>query len=332
MTGGWVGLPNEAWLLTVAMLQQSGLAWPVSFQVADMRWWEGQLRMKRVKKIPGHRALSRRWMVSEWSARCLLRDEDTWKMDSDSLSRSPHGPLTEPSRSVTSEPNESPDSLTVPSRSPHGPLDVCGVEEERTKNEKQTQQAAEPALSLVTVPRPAVDPIPEAVREAVAVYRKACGFNRAMVLDLRKGEGKDIAAIVKVCPEAADLFAWLTTSMHDRAQFYRAQQMRGENIKRHLDALLDYMHSTPAAGASKPQAGQTANDAPSARWAVACERSGFQFDQWPQLIPERHRGAFLRASQAVGGAAALGRVDHPMARKRLLDAFDAAITSEGAWQ
>jgi hypothetical protein len=67
MAGGWYAQPNDAWLETVALLEAGGGPWSEAFQISDLRWWAGQVRIKAEKRIPGHKTLSKRWDSADYA-------------------------------------------------------------------------------------------------------------------------------------------------------------------------------------------------------------------------------------------------------------------------
>jgi hypothetical protein len=72
---GWESLPVEWWVDIADQLTASGEPWVESACLMDLRFWEGQVRLGRRKRVPSRRQLMKRWNWGDWKVRQLLRSE-----------------------------------------------------------------------------------------------------------------------------------------------------------------------------------------------------------------------------------------------------------------
>ena len=70
---GWEACPVEWWIDIADQLERSGAAWVESAALMDLRFWCGQVRLGRRKRIPSRRRLAARWHWTDHAVRCLLR-------------------------------------------------------------------------------------------------------------------------------------------------------------------------------------------------------------------------------------------------------------------
>lgn len=107
---GWVPA-NAAWWPAIA----EGLAqpWPREAMLMDLRWWSDQAALG-LEQMPSRRHLARRWGVTEWQARTLLRAEDEWS----SPARRPVPAQSPPSRRPTEADHGGIDAAIPPTRRP----------------------------------------------------------------------------------------------------------------------------------------------------------------------------------------------------------------------
>ena len=75
MTGApWFRCRVRAWPTVRAALEATGEPWPDDCIRSDLEWWADQIRVGRVRSIPGRRQLKRAWCVSDWRVRKILRE------------------------------------------------------------------------------------------------------------------------------------------------------------------------------------------------------------------------------------------------------------------
>jgi len=72
---GWEACRVEWWIDIAHALEQSGQPWPDGAALMDLRFWEGQIRLGRTKRIPSRRRLMRRWSWSDHEVRKMLKSE-----------------------------------------------------------------------------------------------------------------------------------------------------------------------------------------------------------------------------------------------------------------
>ena len=71
----WKGNPR-IWPTAVLLWVEGSTPWPRDLAVEDLRWWVDQLRMGRVKRVPGRPTLRRRWSWTDKPVRHLLAEID----------------------------------------------------------------------------------------------------------------------------------------------------------------------------------------------------------------------------------------------------------------
>lgn len=72
---GWEPCKVEWWIDIADQLTASGQPWCESACLMDLRFWEGQVRLGRRKRVPSRRQLMKRWHWGDWQVRRLLKSE-----------------------------------------------------------------------------------------------------------------------------------------------------------------------------------------------------------------------------------------------------------------
>ncbi len=334
MNDGFTMVPNDGWLLIAgwqsARLREHGTPWDEELRIGDLRWWEGQVRMGKERRVPGHKALSKRWGMSEWKTRELLKNTELWSTEKQKTSRLPPADLPPTSPLPMVSPEQSTENLPSTSRPPPADLDTRGGV--RTKNKEQREQHT--SLQADDDSQPPADAmsktreLPAALVEAYQRFRTASGISAKRRLNTRKGQGLKLWSIHQQAGnEAVALFDWLAGSQHERAQFYRGKHMDSTNVVRHLDTLLDLMSAPVSAAASgrNSVSGSDPEPTPSDRWESAIESHGFRHPDWLEGIPDRDKNRFSAANVVVGGVGALSECGHILDVRRLKQNFDQAF-------
>lgn len=327
MTPGWYAQPNDAWIETVALLQANGEPWSEAFQISDLRWLAGQVRIGKSKRIPGYRKLAARWGVSDWDAREIMRDEAKWKVNSAQLPRTPRATSA---HSPDIEAPLSKESRAVAAQLPRNIRDTR--DSIRTKNQEE-----EPLLlsSQATTGQPSTGSkkparqIPTDLADAYAEYRKASGITRNAKLNPHKGMGQKLWGIhSEIGADAVGLFQWLATSQQQKAIFYREGKYTAETVKRHLEALLDLVDAKPS-GTPHSHQGARANgthDSPGHVFFRAYQNARGRHPDWLDHVPSDERGRFERASMACQGLVMIREMsDHPLEKPRAIATFNQAF-------
>lgn len=85
---GWEACPVAWWIEIADQLERTGAPWCESAAMMDLRFWDGQIRLGRVARIPSRRRLAARWSWTDHAVRTLLRGE-TWRIDALHVAQNP---------------------------------------------------------------------------------------------------------------------------------------------------------------------------------------------------------------------------------------------------
>lgn len=164
------------------------------------------------------------------------------------------------------------------------------------------------------------------------------GFQRAAKLTPRgrpspdKGIGRDLRALQSDygTDNVVDLLAWLSSSSQWSPVWYRNEETSNgkrwgkvatpKNIRTNAEKLFQQMDTERA---SQPN-GNTAPD-PWLSFVTLARQSGFDFERFKLLIPERDRDRFVAAARASGAWARLRNSSHDLERDRIRNDFIAAL-------
>jgi hypothetical protein len=342
MASGWTAVDNDTWLEMVADMTALGVAWPVGLCMADLRFMAGEVRIGKRKRIPSYRKLMDRWGQTEFRTRCAMRSD--W--------RDPLFPKKEkPQKNRNHTANKPQTGEGKPAESAEQPANKPQINRKKvdTRGGEQPTSTTQQDLvsSQATTGQPSAggkkpERIPQHVRDDFALFR-ATHTTRAMALDANKGQGRDVAAMVKDKGIGAELlseiYRWLATSTDDVAKFYRGEtssnagkQYKARDAKwlrGHLDEVLDAMHArTSRTPHSPPTASARGHEykTPADRWEGVLQQSGYAAGWHEQIEPE-HRARYRAASGAVGGPNALGGITWPPDVKSMKERFNKAYNN-----
>jgi len=167
----WKGNPR-IWPTAVLLWVEGSTPWPRDLAVEDLRWWVDQLRMGRVKRVPGRPTLRRRWSWTDKPVRHLLAEIDPMGTGPAKVQpRSSEGPAavqpgsrfraeSEASTSTPVQPGSSSGPTRVQLRSSEGPqrVDLQSNRATEQQSDREDTPPGKPAvLSLdLQIERPAV--------------------------------------------------------------------------------------------------------------------------------------------------------------------------------
>jgi hypothetical protein len=145
---GWESCPVEWWVDIADQLTASGESWCESACLMDLRFWEGQVRLGRRKRVPSRRQLMKRWHWGDWQVRKLLKSE-SW-MDNHHTQNlpniSPNLSQNAPSFQVKTQEQTGSVSQNAPKQLPNSSQIAPHGRNTQTQTQpKNTKQACEPA-------------------------------------------------------------------------------------------------------------------------------------------------------------------------------------------
>jgi len=252
-TSPWFRVRVSAW---PEIAEQIAGVWSESAVITDLAWWEDQVAVGKVERVPGRPTLRRRWGWTDHQVRSMLRDEGAWKMREEITIRQPTASQSpaerQPELEATPDIDEEPPARRQPVAS-ETPQRV-GDRAQSTEHREDTYTSGKPAgvsesveaeqggtvhqLRLApevtpVIPEKPMTPI-QIFNEVLDVYTEAAtrrceatGDRAPRSPRLRPGVGRGVALAARIKdhgPEAVKLVVrWWQLSGDDRACLLRGE-------------------------------------------------------------------------------------------------------------